>query len=71
MARTLALRQFDACRPLAHIDEISIRPNIGFQGKLEMTDEGRTDATDPGCVKTLCRCYDSPVILGGIDEALR
>jgi hypothetical protein len=20
---------------------------------------------DPGCVKTLCRCYDSPVILGG------
>jgi hypothetical protein len=27
---------------------------------------------DPGCVKTLCCCYDSPVILrGGIDEALR
>src|SRR3974390_3554547 len=21
-------------------------------------------AFDPGCVKTLCRCYDSPVILG-------
>ena len=20
---------------------------------------------DPGCVKTLCRCYDSPVILRG------
>jgi hypothetical protein len=28
-------------------------------------------AHDPGCVKTACRCYDSPVILGGIDEALR
>jgi hypothetical protein len=27
-------------------------------------------ANDPGCVKTRCRCYDSPVILGGIDEAL-
>ena len=26
---------------------------------------------DPGCVKTACRCYDSPVILGGIDETLR
>ena len=26
---------------------------------------------DPGCVKTLRRCYDSPVILGGIDGALR
>jgi hypothetical protein len=23
-------------------------------------------ANDPGCVKTLCRCYDSPVILRGI-----
>jgi hypothetical protein len=22
-------------------------------------------ARGPGCVKTLCRCYDSPVILGG------
>ena len=26
---------------------------------------------DPGCEKTACCCYDSPVILGGIDEALR
>jgi len=26
---------------------------------------------DPGCVKTLCHCYDSPVILGETDEALR
>ena len=26
---------------------------------------------DPGCVKTPCCCYDSPVILGRIDEALR
>jgi hypothetical protein len=27
-------------------------------------------ANDPGCVKTRCCYYDSPVILGGIDEAL-
>jgi hypothetical protein len=26
---------------------------------------------DPGCVKTLLRCYDSPGDSGGIDEALR
>ena len=27
---------------------------------------------DPGCVKTLCCCYDSPGdSAGGIDEALR
>ena len=33
---------------------------------------GRMSANDPGCVKTRCRCYDSPMILrGGIDEALR
>jgi hypothetical protein len=24
---------------------------------------GQNDAFDPGCVKTLCRCYDSFVIL--------
>jgi hypothetical protein len=31
----------------------------------------KTAAFDPGCVKTLCCYYDSPAILGGIDEALR
>ena len=30
-----------------------------------------TSGFDPGCVKTLCRCYDSLVILRRIDEALR
>ena len=30
----------------------------------------KLDVRDPGCVKTLCCCYDSPVILGGIDETL-
>ena len=31
-----------------------------------------TSVDDPGCVKTLRCCYDSPVILsGGVDEALR
>ena len=25
---------------------------------------------DPGCVKMLCCCYDSLVILWGVDEAL-
>ena len=27
--------------------------------------EAQTVAFDPGCVKTLVRCYDSPVILWG------
>jgi hypothetical protein len=31
----------------------------------------RISSFDPGCVKTQCRCYDSPVILGGMDKALR
>jgi hypothetical protein len=34
-------------------------------------DQAERAAHDPGCVKTRCCCYDSPVILGGIDEALR
>jgi len=25
----------------------------------------KSDVRDPGCVKTLCCCYDSSVILGG------
>src|SRR4249919_2416759 len=31
--------------------------------------EAQTDAIDPGCVKTQCCCYDSPVILR--EESMR
>src|ERR1700730_211845 len=33
--------------------------------KLKWLGHRQTDAIDPGCVKTLCCCYDSPVILWG------
>ena len=42
-----------------------------FGGKRKSDFGAVRSVDDPGCVKTLCRCYDSPVILGGIDEALR
>ena len=55
---------------------VAIRRNVGsamsaLTDRTDMGPEVLMSAFDPGCVKTRCRRYDSPVILGGIDEALR
>jgi hypothetical protein len=65
----------DVCHDwLEHLADLPARPpNFRFREESRRAREVRSmSAYDPGCVKTHCRCYDSPVILREyLDEALR
>jgi hypothetical protein len=56
--------------PLADVTRAA--GDVRFQGVKRTRRLGLgMSASDPACVKTLRCCYDSSVILGGIDGALR
>src|SRR5579872_5098947 len=59
LVRCTSVGTFKTCRPVLTMSVCWVN-----QKSRPTT---RNVEIDPGCVKTLCRCYDSPVILGGID----
>src|SRR6185295_1956311 len=53
----------------AHFSEVVVPMREVCREDRKRSAVGRTDAIDPGCVKTQCCCYDSPVILR--EESMR